>query len=277
MRVLFLFFLLVPSILLGKSKIIVSILPQKTFVEKIAQNTAEITVMVTPGVSPHTYEPKVSQMLALSKADIYFSIGVEFENIWLDKFRAQNQNLSFIDMSEGIKKIHMLKYADNQTSRRVDPHIWTSPDNVAQMAKTIYHALVKLNPQHTKAYQDNLEQFLEEIKQTDKQVKTHFQNLGTQRSFMVFHPAWGYFARAYGLKQIPVEVEGKHPKPKEIIHVIKKAKEEKVRVIFIQPEFSDKSARIIAQESGVSIQKISPLNPDWSTNLLFMAQSIANQ
>jgi zinc transport system substrate-binding protein len=92
---------------------------------------------------------------------------------------------------------------------------------------------------------------------------------------MVFHPAWGYFLSHYGLKQLPIEIEGKSPKPRELIQIIKKAKAQHVKAIFTQPEFSDKSAQIIAKELNIKVIKASPLAKDWAKNLLKLARAIA--
>ncbi|MBD3798089.1 MAG: zinc ABC transporter substrate-binding protein, partial [Campylobacterales bacterium] len=215
-----LFFLFLQTSLFAKLSIVVSITPQKTFVQKIAGEMAEVTVMVPQGASPHSYEPKVSQMVALSKADIYFSIGVEFEEAWLDKFKSQNKTLKFIDMGQEIEKIKMVehhhehKHENHHDHDEMDPHVWTSPNNVAIMAQTTYMSLTELDPEHQQFYKQNLENFLKEILETDLEIKDIFKGLKPNTSFMVFHPSWGYFAKEYHLMQIAVEVEGKKPKPK---------------------------------------------------------------
>ena len=289
-QLLFLFLLLISTLALAKPNVIVSIAPQKTFVQKIAKDMVHVTVMVAPGSSPHSYEPKPSQMMALSKADIYFSIGVEFEKVWLPKFQAQNKKLIVVDISANIVKRTIAKHHHDESHvtkgshvteehqhTGLDPHTWVSPNNVAIMAQSIYENLVKISPQNATAYKKNLNAFLHEIQATDMEIKQILKNVPAHTKFMAFHPSWGYFADEYDLVQVAIEVEGKSPQPKEIIHVIQEAKEEQVKVIFTQPEFSDKSAQIIAKEAGVRVQKISPLNPEWSQNLINMAEAIAKQ
>ena len=283
-----LFFLSLQLFAYAKPVVLVSILPQHTFVQKIAQDKVDIHLMVKPGSSPHSYEPKPSQMVALSNADLYFSIGVEFENVWLDRFKAQNPTLPFIDISEGIQKIAIGAHHHHDTQHHedhhhhehekkqgLDPHTWTSPKNVKIMAQNIYNTLAKLDPKNEAFYKNNLDLFLEEIEATDTQIRTLLQELPAQSTFLVFHPSWGYFAAEYDLVQVAVEVDGKSPKPKDIMRIIEEAKEENARVIFAQPEFSDKSAQIIAKESGIKVLKISPLNAQWSKNLITMAQALA--
>jgi zinc transport system substrate-binding protein len=282
-KTIFLLFLFFSSLLFAKPIVIVSILPEKTFVEKIAKDRADITVMVEPGSSPHAYEPKSSQMVSISKADVYFSIGVEFENVWLGKFKSQNSALKFVNLSDAITKIEMGKHhhegEDNkgeQNHSGLDPHTWTSPKNVAIMAQSIYKTLARLDPNNEQFYKANLDNFLKEIEDTDRQIKEALKDMKPNSKFMVFHPSWGYFAHDYNLTQIAVEVDGKNPKPKEMITIINEAKEEKVRAIFTQPEFSDKSAQIIAKEVGVRVEVESPMAADWSPNLIKMAKAIAN-
>ena len=273
--------LVVVSQMFAKPVIIVSILPQKTFVEKIAKDLVAVTVMVEPGSSPHAYEPKSSQMVALSKADVYFSIGVEFENAWLSKFKSQNPRLEFVNLSDTLAKLPMRGHHHEEDGgahhEGLDPHTWTSPKNVAVMAHIICQTLQKLDPKNRQSYEANLKDFLKEIENTDTTIKNTLKSVPPKSKFMVFHPSWGYFANAYNLEQFAVEVEGKNPRPKEMILILKEAKEEHIKVIFTQPEFSDKSAAILAKEANARVQKISPLDANWSQNLINMAKAIAGK
>ena len=281
---LLLLFVGLGTLVCAKPNIVVSILPEQTFVKKIAKEMADVTVMVQPGSNPHSYEPKPSQMVALSKADIYFSIGVEFEEVWLQRFKTQNKNLRFVDISENVEKIkmaehhheeHEAEHEEHHHHGELDPHTWTSPKNVAVMAQNICNTLCEIDGENSANYRANLENFLKEIAATDAKIKEILKNTGAGTRFMVFHPSWGYFAKEYGLQEVAIEVEGKNPKPKEIMMIIDEAKEEHVKLIFAQPEFSDKSAKLIAKEAGVSVFKISPLAADWSDNLIKMATQIA--
>jgi zinc transport system substrate-binding protein len=287
---LLLFFTLVFSLgLHAKPTVAVSILPQQTFVQKIAGDHVNIALMVQPGSSPHAYEPKASQMQAISEASLYFAIGVEFEQAWLKRFMSQNKNLKIIDTTKGIEKMHMVAHhhhdhdhhdhdhAHHHDEGGEDPHTWTSPANVKIMAQNICDALVSIDTTNETIYKTNLAAFLQEIEETHATIKETLKDTPLYAKFIVFHPSWGYFARDYDLTQIAIEIEGKNPKPKELVKVIREAKEEKIQTIFAQPEFSDKSAKIIAEESGAKVVKVSPLNPDWSQNLIRMAQAIANK
>ena len=275
---------------------VVSILPQETFLKKIGADKVNVSLMVQPGKSPHTYEPKPSQMKDISQADLYFSIGVEFEHVWLKKFQDQNKKMLVVDMGEGIHKIEIAKHShdhedeaikdehkghdhgdDEHDEDNLDPHIWTSPSNVKVMAHNIYNQLVKIDSENTAYYKKNLETFLQEIEQTDKKIKEYLKNTPKHTKFMVFHPSWGYFAKDYDLEQFAIESGGKNPKPKQLAHLIDEAKEENVKAAFTAPEFSTKSAKQIAKEVGIPVIKVSPLSASWSENLIGLAKAISNK
>jgi zinc transport system substrate-binding protein len=276
--------LLLTTYIFSNINAIVSILPEQTFVKAIGGDKVDVSLMVQPGNSPHTYEPKPSQMIDITKAHLYFAIDVEFEHVWLPKFQNLNPKMHVIDLADNITKMQMQENHEEEGEEAhhsehehegEDPHIWTAPANVKIIAHNIYNALKKEDPENTNYYKRNLDIFLASIDETDRQIIHFLSSLEDTRRFMVFHPSWGYFAQAYNLEQIAVEVEGKEPKPKELIHLLKEAKEEKVKAIFTQPEFSDTVAKIIAKELQIPVVKVSPLAPNWSENLINIAKAIA--
>jgi len=283
--------LILHTFVFAKLNTVVTILPEQTFLKAIGGNRVNVALMVLPGNSPHTYEPKPSQMRDIAKADLYFKIGVEFEKVWLGKFQTLNPAMQTIDLSEHIEKRAMLSHlhhkhhdalkdrVDEDTHREHsnDPHIWTAPSNVALIAENIYQALSQHDPKNKAYYKRNLVLFNKKIIKTDNTIKEILSKIPKGSRFMVFHPSWGYFAHAYNLEQLPIEIEGKTPKPKELIHIIKEAREEKVKAIFTQPEFSDSMAKVIAKELGIKVVKVSPLDPQWSENLINIAHAIADK
>ncbi|VAY87603.1 Zinc ABC transporter, periplasmic-binding protein ZnuA [hydrothermal vent metagenome] len=249
------------NILYAKLNIIVSILPQKTFVKAIGGDKVDVHIMVQPGSSPHTYEPKPSDMKAIEKANLYFTIGVEFENSWINKFKNQNNNMQIKNISTMIDKNN-------------DPHIWTSPANVKIISQNICTYLSNIDKKNKIFYKNNLNKFLKHVENTDKQVRQNLKNLPVNSKFMVFHPAWGHFASYYNLKQISIEIDGKEPKPKTLLRILKEAKKHKVKAIFTQLEFSAKMAKIIANELNIKVIKISPLSPNWSENIINFSKAL---
>ena len=282
MKKITLIFLLLTTYIFSNINAVVSILPEQIFVKAIGGDKVNVSVMVLPGNSPHTYEPKPSQMKDVAKAEFYFAIGVEFENVWLPKFKNLNKRMQVIDLTQNIQMLKMqvdTEYAAHGHSEHTsnDPHIWTSPDNVKIIAKHIYKALVKADPSNESYYKQNYDKFITHITETDNKIKSILSSKPKGTKFMVFHPSWGYFAQAYGLQQLPVEIEGKSPKPKELIHLIKEAKEEQISAIFTQPEFSDSIAKVMANELHIKVIKVSPLAPDWSENLINITHAIAGK
>ena len=284
-----------------KLPIFVSIVPQKYFVQQIGKGLVEVQAMVQPGASPATYEPKPQQMADLSKTKIYFAIGVPFENAWLSKIAAANSNMRVIHTDHGIDKLAMEDHRhhdeehekehgdtdhhetdhdqekgehhgeaehdeDHHEHAGLDPHIWLSPPLVKIQARTILAALQEADPVHRGVYEANFKAFTAQIDQLDADLKKTFAGKkGLQ--FMVFHPAWGYFAHAYGLKQVPIEIEGKDPKPAQLKELIEHARENGIKVVFVQPQFSTKNAELVAREIGGQVAFADPLAEDWMANL----------
>ena len=265
----------------GPVPVFVSINPQKYFVQQIGKNLVTVQVMVPPGASPATYEPRPRQMSELSKTKVYFAIGVPFENAWLEKIAAANPTMTVVHTDDGIEKMSMATHrhhlkdvhlkADTPGHRALDPHIWLSPPLVKIQARTIMKALQKIDPSRQAVYQNNYRQFVTHINRLHSELKSIFKDQqGFQ--FMVFHPSWGYFARAYGLQQVAVEIEGKDPKPAQLKELIEHAKAESINIIFVQPQFSTKSAQSVAREIGGQLVVADPLAADWLANLRNVAQ-----
>jgi len=265
----------------AKVNVIVSIAPQKTFVEEIGKDLVNTTLLVPIGSNPNFYEPKISQMTAVEKADLYLTIGGHFEKAWLPKIKNQNKQMDIFDCSTGIERIPMKFHKKHKkVSKRglpaKDIHVWLTPQNIEIIGKNIYESLVKLDSKNKKYYKKNYEEFIKKTKQTDKKIQVILKDVKHDSKFMVFHPAWGYFAKEYHLEQIAIEVEGKEPKPSTLAQMIEKARKAKVKAILTQPEFSQKGAKLIANELNIKVIGISPLNPKWSKNLINLANAIAN-
>jgi zinc transport system substrate-binding protein len=239
-------------------QVVVSILPQKYFVGRIAGEFAGISVMVPPGSNPATYEPKPSQMLALRNSKLYFAINVPFERAWLKKIAGVNPGLEIVHTDQLVKKGVMTS---------LDPHIWLSPPLVKLQARVIADALIRADPAREEIYQRNLLIFNRELDQLDAEIRGIFAGSGQATEFLVFHPSWGYFAAAYGLTQIPVEIEGKEPSLTETVKLIKYARAKGIKIIFVQPQFATKSAEAIAREIGARVVIADPLSQDWANNL----------
>ncbi len=264
-------------------KVFVSIVPQKYFVKKLAGDLVKVSVMVPPGANPATYEPKPNQMVSLSKAKAYFAIGVPFESVWLKKISAANPGMIVVQSEQGIEKRFMEDHHHGEEGhlgheeeeheqgkehgRVKDPHIWLSPPLVKIQARNILDSLLRIDPPHGASYKSGYGEFIAELDAIDAKIKGILAGKGEGMEFMVFHPAWGYFADAYGLKQVAVEIEGKESGPADLRELIRHAREKGIKVVFVQPQFSTKSAETIAKAIEGQVLFADPLAPDWGRNL----------
>ena len=299
----------------AKPLVVVSIVPQQTFVQRLAGDLVEVAVMVPPGASPATYEPRPRQMADLSRAEVYFAIGVPFEAAWLPRFTAANPRMRIVHTDAGVPKRQMGGHAEHGGHGHVcqghdhghghseghghaeehheghghaedrheghghdhdgdDPHIWLAPELVKIQAATIAQTLAELDPSNAKIYAANLTSVQAELDALNVELAATLAP-AKGREFMVFHPAWGYFADAYGLIEVAIEHEGKEPGPAELQKLIDRARGKGIQAIFVQPQFSRRAAETIAREIGAQVVVADPLAADWAVNLRQVAESFA--
>ncbi len=254
----------------------VSIPPEAYFVEQIGGERVSVEVLVEPGQSPATYDPTPAQMAALDEADVYFRIGVPFEDALMARITASMPGLNVVDLRQGIELRPIAGRGAASAAAehgRMDPHTWLDPRLAATQARTIHSALARLDPDGAATYGMNLETLVAEVAHLDMQVADLLTPVTGRRMF-VLHPSFGYFAEAYGLEQVAIEVEGREPGPRELQQVIELARTEGLRTIFVQREFSDASAQAVAAETGAQVVRLDPLARDYVTNLHEMAQKI---
>lgn len=278
-----------------KIKVFTSILPQKYFVEKIGGDRVDVRVLVAPGKSPATYSPTPNQVIDLSSAKVLFTIGVPFENAFLDKVRSNLKTTEIVDTSYGIKKRELEAHShgddhhdDHHNDHHEghhdhdhhdahgsmeDPHVWMSPVLVKHQGKIIYETLAKVDPQGKEEYLKGYEGLVKEMDELDGYVKDKLTPYKGNTVF-VYHPAFGYFTDEYGLYQEAIETGGKEPKPATLEKIIEEAKKDNVKIIFVQPEFSQKSANAIANAIDGKVVTLNPLNPDYVNNMKRMADEI---
>jgi len=225
----------------------------------------------------------------MSSTDIYFSIGVPFEKSWMKKLSNLNPEMKIVRTDEGIRKRSIENHIHDDDNHKYDndnhgsednhgwikdPHVWLDPIGVIKQAEIIAAALCTADSANCPEYLKNKAEFIKKASLLNHQIESILQK-SRNKSFMVFHPSWGYFADRYGLKQIPVEMEGKEPKPSDLKTFVEISKELKLKTIFVQPQFSKKSAELIAKETGAKVTPVDPLAYDWDKNLLYAAKLIA--
>ncbi|WP_371820863.1 metal ABC transporter solute-binding protein, Zn/Mn family [Campylobacter upsaliensis] len=261
---LFLFFGF--SFLMAKPVVSVSIAPQEFFVKKIAGDSVEINTLLPQNSDEHTFEFKASHLSKLEKSDLYFTMGLEFEKVFLDKFKRNFPNLSIVNTQ---KNIHFLEFEEEHEhhDHAEDIHTWLDPILVKILATNIATALKEKYPQNTKMYEANLQNFHKELESLNSQIDEELKGV-KNRKFIVYHPSWAYFAKRYHLEQIPVEIAGKEPKISDLKRIIKKAREENIKVIFVQPGFPENAVRVLAKECNAKIATINHLSKEWDKELL---------
>ncbi len=280
----------------AKPLVSVSIPPQKYFVEKIAANTLDINVIIPASTDEHNFDFKPATMKKLEKSDIYFTIGLEFERVFADKFQSNFANLQVIDTGKDLRNLktlhehskddhdehahgkderHTHKHSNShETHSEKDPHIWLDPILVKIQASTIAKALIAKYPQNKALYEANLAQFQAELDALNAEISALFEK-SKNKKFIIYHPSLAYFAARYHLVQIPVEIEGKEPKTKDLQRLVSVAKKENIKTIFVQKGFSQNAAKSLAKELKASIVELNHLSDDYSKNLLEIAKKIA--
>jgi zinc transport system substrate-binding protein len=262
----------------GKKVITVSIVPEKTFVQKIAGDDFEVNVLIPPGASPASYTLLPSQLKDIANSAIWFRIGyIGFEYSWKDKIEQANPNMKVVDLSEGLDLIaeETEQHGDHVHVNGVDPHIWLSPGLVKKMAHRITAELTELNPEKGPEYKGNYLKFVKEIDQLHIQIKNRLKEVQGKK-FIVFHPSLTYFARDYALEQYSLEAGGKEPTPQHLAEMVDLANKENIKVIYIQSEFDREHARVFAEEIKGEVVQVRPLDPAWSDNLLEITQILVD-
>jgi zinc transport system substrate-binding protein len=290
-RAIFIFLFLIICFFLGarggedkvekSSGIYVSILPQAYLLERIVGDLINVNVMVTPGKSPATYEPTPQQVVDLGSASLFFTIGVPFEKSFLPSIESTLTDLPFIDSSAGIERRQLDSHHHEEgdedekdhESGTDDPHIWLSPVLAKKISQNMAEEVIEKYPAYEETFRTNLQTLLSDLDDLDKELLAILKPVEGETLF-VYHPSFGYFADRYGLKQEAIELGGKEPSPADLEKIIQEAKNDGVRIILVQPEFSQSSARAVAKAINGSVIPVETLSGDYINNLKDLASQI---
>jgi zinc transport system substrate-binding protein len=285
--------MVLPGSALAGVRAFVSILPQKYFVERIGGDLVDVEVLVMPGANPHMYEPSPRQMTALAGAQVYFAIGVNLEEVWLPRLADANRAMRIVRADQGVDKIPMAAHHHDEEGEEhdehmhdgheaeqdhdhgiLDPHIWLDPVRAETIARNTCAGLVAVDPGHRAEYEANLAALLKDMETLNATISRTLAAVPEdRRSFLVFHPSWGYFADRYGLTQVAIEAGGSEPGPRHLAEIIEHGRELHVSAVFVQPQFSQRSAAVIASELKAAVVPLDPLAEDWKDNLLHAAEA----
>lgn len=269
--------------ILEKITVVVGIVPEAAFVEKVAGDLVDVVTLIPPGNSPTNYQPTVSEMQALSNADIYFTLQMPTEesNI-LPKISGFNENIVIVNLRDAVSEVYPLRnmnscctHIENEHEETaVDPHVWLSPKRVIAMVQAIGDELSTIDEQNRETYRQNVQSYVTEIETLDSEIKNDMEYLG-DKSFLIYHGAYGYFADDYGLKMISIETQGKQATAVEIGVVIEYARDNNIKTVFYQEEFDDSQAQTIAEEIGGRVVSVSPLSFDYIEELRDFTNALA--
>lgn len=293
------FIILIGVLLMGctspdsdKMKVAVSIVPQRTFVEAVAGDLVEVVVMIPPGYSPANYQPSPKEIASLEESQVYFYLDVQAEQNIMEAI--QSDTLKLVDLAETVDAQYPARFFeedqdheddgdedhdsedehDHDHSGR-DPHIWLSPKRVMVMVEMIRDELMLMDPDNAQVYQENAKEFLADLQALDQEFQGIFQETQA-KTFLIYHPSYGYFAEDYGLNMVAIEDEGKEATIQGMEAIIELAKSKNIHVIFYQEEFDSQQAEIIAKEiQGVTVE-ISPLSGDYLSSMRHMASELKN-
>jgi len=244
-------------------KVAVTIVPQATFVKEVGGDLVEVVTMVPPGGNPENYSPTPQQMMQFSDADIYFTIGVPAEAANLPQLISLSPTIKAVDLPALVDR----KYPPvTFPSGERDPHMWLSPKRVQEIVRLTAEQLTLLDPVHGDIYAANSAAYIERLGQLDNDIRSALADL-PNRTIIVYHPAFGYFAADYGLTMIALEEEGKEAAAVDLQRVIDLARAQNIKVVFYQAEIDSKQSRTLAAEIGGQAEMISPLAPDYIDNL----------
>lgn len=274
----------------SRLEVFAGIPPVAHFVERIGGEHVSVNVLVRKGQEPHTFGPTPRQMVNLAGARVYFKVGMPFEARLVEKVAAGSAELKVVDISEGVPKVpidahgcegheHAAEgapaHARAGDGADLDPHIWLSPPLVKIQAKNIRDALIEVDPGHAEEYRANCARFIADLETVHERVREMLEPF-EGRAIYVFHPAFGYFTDAYGLRQVAVETGGKSPTPRTLSKLIEKARADGVKTIFVQPQFDPRSAEAVAAAIGGEVVTLNDLARDALSNFIDMASKIQN-
>lgn len=278
-------YFLLPFLVLGsclfsseevKPKVLVSVAPYRYFVKQIAGDLVDIDLMVPEASSAHTFEPTPKQMISSSQASLWFRIGEPFEAKALNTLLNFNPKMQVVDLREGVTLLHgSCKHAHADGHCGADLHLWLSPKIAKIQAKVIANGLIRRFPEHKEKFQNNLNVFLTELTSLDQFIAETLR-LVTNRTLIVSHPAYAYFCQDYHFIQLSIEFEGRDPTARQLTTLLTSAKDSKVHYILIQPQYSDKAARLIGGQIGAKLITLDPYSENYDATLRLIATTIAD-
>ena len=223
-----------------------SVPPLMSVARAVGGDRVEVSCLMTGSQDPHTFSPSPKTVARARQADLFLTVGMPFELAVQDKLSALNPELETLNLARDM-------------DHKGDMHVWLSLPLLSQMGSVLERALCRLDPEGAEVYRSNLSRYREMLLTQHRQLELRLAPLrGTV--FYVYHPAFGHFAADYGLRQAAVELGGKKPTPKQLLTLVRRAREENVRVVFVQPQFDRRPAKIIAERIGGRVVELNQMD-----------------
>jgi zinc transport system substrate-binding protein len=262
------------------NSIYVSIVPLEFFAERVGGPNVTVRSLVGPGQSPATYEPTAKQMADLAESKVFFTVGVPIETQLVPRVRSGFPSVEIVDVRDGmpLADIEVVRLVDDSDGgaghdHEADPHVWLSPRLARTIAGNMSKTLSRIDPAHAVEYQRNYQSLVQELDRLDAELTQLFAPL-RGKELVVFHPAYGYLANEYGLKQVAIEAGGVNPGSRRLVQLISRARSRGVKAIFVQPQFSSTAAEAVAEEIGAEVILLDPLSREYVENMWDMAIKI---
>ena len=264
-----------------KLNVYVSIMPQKYFADKVGGELVNVSVLVPSGTSPENFDPSPKQIMQLGSSDVYFTIDIPFENIFLDKLKAGKKKLVIADCDKNVPKLRNQEHKEHEHEHEhghqhgeFDPHIWTDPELIKIIAQNMADTFSVTDPAHAATYAANLKNFKDELDTLKDELSLKLAPY-KGRIFYVYHSAYTYFAERFALVQKSIETGEKEPTPAKLRELVNQANQDKVKTIFIQPEFPASGAKRVAEAIGGKTVTMSVLEYDVPANMKKTAALLA--
>ncbi len=284
-----------------KIKVITTLFPLYDFAKNIGQDKAEVTLLLPPGVEPHSFEPKPSDIAKINEADIFVYTG-EFMEPWAHDIIAgvKDDKVKIVDASARIELMKEDKEYKHENEEEgeyyeeeavyheederehhhhggVDPHIWLDFDNAKIMAETIAKTLVEVDSANAAYYEDNAEKYAEKLTLLDNNYKKTLSTCQSRQIVYGGHYAFGYMAKRYGLKYIAAQgfSPDSEPTANDLIALVEQIKKNNIKYVFYEELSSSKIAKTLAEETGSRMLLLNGAHnlakEDYESNATFMS------
>ncbi len=258
-----------------RTAIAVSFEPQAWMLKQIAGDDFDIVTLLPAGSDPETYQPSISTMKNIGKAEAFFTLGTSgFERQLSDNLRANFPELKTIDCSQRIEKItgtHGSDDIDHDHDEEFDPHMLSSIRNCIVIAEDMTRTLMEIHPEKADRYRKASDELKARLMAMDDSISAK-EIYG--KSFALKHPSLSYFAHDYGLRQIPLQSDGKETSPLQLRKRMEEIKDTDTKIFIVEKEHASPGDEETARQLGLTTMEVSLNSSSWLDDLMRIANEI---